>query len=65
MNITDITVNSTAVFVLFALFNTVPFASAVVGSQVNRSPLFRYVNAFVRCDGSASRPYVNMVAKSE
>ena len=69
MYITDITVNSTAEFDPFALFNTVQhvktlfFASSAVGSQDNKSPLSRYQNAFVRCNVAASVPYVNMVSK--
>ena len=72
MYITDITVNSTAFFDIFALINKVPsrdegfvFASASVGSQGYRSPLSRYQNAFVRCDVAASLPYVNLVSKNE
>ena len=70
--ITHTTVNSTAEFDLFALFNNVPsrdevfvFASAVVGSQGNRSPLSMYENEFVKCDVAASLPYVIMVSKNE
>ena len=70
--ITDITMNSTAEFDLFALFNTVPsrdealvFASVAVQSQGNRSPLSSYQNAFVRCDGVVSLPYVIMVSKND
>jgi len=67
MYVTDITVNSTADFDLFALFNRshrvmMPlfFASAAVGSQGNR-----YQNGFVRCDVAVSLPYVCMVSNNE
>jgi len=61
MYVTDDTVNSTADFDLFPLFNPIPlrdetFVFYIGGGRVarNTSASFVYQDAFVRCEGVAS-----------